>query len=89
MLITKVTFTLHGQFFNIHFVVWQFWGRAAEASWTERSKTLFYLDLPAKGLRLASLQHALQPGLYFEHAEQYPPISNRETTMRKRQSFST
>jgi len=31
-LITKVTFTLHRPFFNIAFVVWQFWGRAAEAS---------------------------------------------------------
>jgi hypothetical protein len=30
--ITKVTFTQNEQFFNIHFVVWQFWGRAAEAS---------------------------------------------------------
>ena len=26
---------------------------------------------------------------YFEHPEQYPPISNRETTIRNRQSFST
>jgi hypothetical protein len=31
-LITKVTFTVNRPFFNIHFVVWQFWGRAAEAS---------------------------------------------------------
>jgi hypothetical protein len=30
--ITKVTFTLNLHFTNIHFVVWQFWGRAAEAS---------------------------------------------------------
>src|ERR1039458_2643568 len=27
--------------------------------------------------------------LYFEHAAQYPPISNRDTTIRNRQSFST
>ena len=27
---------------SIHLVVWQFWGRAAEASWTEKSRTLFY-----------------------------------------------
>jgi hypothetical protein len=26
---------------------------------------------------------------YFEHAAQYPPISNRDTTIRNRQSFST
>jgi hypothetical protein len=32
ILITKVTFTLSRPFSNIHFVVWQFWGRAAEAS---------------------------------------------------------
>jgi hypothetical protein len=30
--ITKVTFTQNQSFTNIHFVVWQFWGRAAEAS---------------------------------------------------------
>jgi hypothetical protein len=30
--ITKVTFTLNLPFNNIQFVVWQFWGRAAEAS---------------------------------------------------------
>jgi hypothetical protein len=40
-LITKVTFTQNEEFINIHFVVWQFWGRAAEASWTEKSKALF------------------------------------------------
>jgi hypothetical protein len=40
--ITKVTFTLNEEFISIHFVVWQFWGRAAEASWTEKSKALFY-----------------------------------------------
>jgi hypothetical protein len=28
--ITKVTFTQNEYFSNIHFVVWQFWGRAAE-----------------------------------------------------------
>jgi hypothetical protein len=26
-------------------VVWQFWGRAAEASWTEKSRALFYMVL--------------------------------------------
>jgi len=40
-LITKVTFTPNQQFINIHFVVWQFWGRAAEASLTEKSRALF------------------------------------------------
>jgi hypothetical protein len=39
--ITKVTFTQNVANSNIHFVVWQFWGRAAEASWTEKSRTLF------------------------------------------------
>jgi hypothetical protein len=27
--------------------------------------------------------------VYFEHPAQYPPISNRDTTIRNRQSFST
>jgi hypothetical protein len=27
--------------------------------------------------------------VYFEQAAQYPPISNRDTTILKRQSFST
>jgi hypothetical protein len=42
-----VTFTQNGGTFNIHLVVWQFWGRAAntEASWTEKSRTLFLLAL--------------------------------------------
>ena len=39
--ITKVTFTQNGGDSSIHLVVWQFWGRAAEASWTEKSRTLF------------------------------------------------
>ncbi len=43
ILITKVTFTLHQPFSNIHLVVWQFWGRAAEASWTAKSEALFLL----------------------------------------------
>ncbi len=41
-LITKVTFTLTQPFTNIHIVVWQFWGRAAEASWAEKSEALFF-----------------------------------------------
>jgi hypothetical protein len=41
ILITKVTFTLHQLFSSIHLVVWQFWGRAAEASWTAKSEALF------------------------------------------------
>ena len=40
--ITKVTFTHNESFLNIHFVVWQFWGRAAEASLTEKSRALFH-----------------------------------------------
>jgi len=39
--VTKVTFTHYGGAFSIHFVVWQFWGRAAEASLTEKSRALF------------------------------------------------
>jgi hypothetical protein len=39
--ITKVTFTLHPHFNTIYFVVWQFRGRAAEASWTETFGALF------------------------------------------------
>jgi hypothetical protein len=40
-LITKVTFTQDVAFLNIHLVVWQFWGRAAEASLTEKSGRFF------------------------------------------------
>src|SRR5690348_8292898 len=39
--ITKVTFTRVGADPTIQIVVWQFWGRAAEASWTEKSRALF------------------------------------------------
>jgi hypothetical protein len=39
--VTEVTFTQSQANFNIHLVVWQTWGRAAEASWTEKSRTLF------------------------------------------------
>jgi hypothetical protein len=42
ILITKVTFTLNQRFSNIHLVVWQFWGRAAEASWAAKSEALFF-----------------------------------------------
>ena len=35
---------------NLPLVVWQFWGRAAEASWTEKSRTLFLL-LAANSVR--------------------------------------
>jgi hypothetical protein len=40
--ITKVTFTPRGAAFTIQVVVWQFWGRAAGASLTEKSRALFY-----------------------------------------------
>jgi hypothetical protein len=40
--ITKVTFTRSEANSSIDLVVWQFWGRAAEASLTEKSRTLFY-----------------------------------------------
>ena len=51
--ITKVTFTLNEEFISIHLVVWQFWGRAAEASWTEKSKALFYCPgLPSRISRI-------------------------------------
>lgn len=43
--ITKVTFTVVWGGPSIHFVVWQFWGRAAEASLTEKSRALFYCVL--------------------------------------------
>jgi hypothetical protein len=36
-----VTFTQNEEDPNIHLVVGQFWGRAAEASWTEKSRALF------------------------------------------------
>ncbi len=39
--VTKVTFTQNEGDSSIHLVVWQFWGRAAEASWTEKSRALF------------------------------------------------
>jgi len=32
--VTSVTFTAFCPRFTIHLVVWQFWGRAAVASWT-------------------------------------------------------
>src|SRR6202049_4949960 len=41
--VTKVTFTPHGAASTIQLVVWQFWGRAAEASLTEKSRALFYV----------------------------------------------
>jgi hypothetical protein len=41
--ITKVTFTRNEKVLSIHLVVWQFWGRAAEASWTEKSRALFLI----------------------------------------------
>jgi hypothetical protein len=48
--ITKVTFTPSEAASNIQLVVWQFWGRAAEASWTERSRTLFLFALASKSI---------------------------------------
>ena len=45
--VTKVTFTPHGAASTIQLVVWQFWGRAAEASLTEKSRALFYCVLDA------------------------------------------
>jgi hypothetical protein len=64
--ITKVTFTRNESFSTIHFVVWQFWGRAAEASWTEKSEALFLLVVPfPEGalLRLSrSAEHPIASG---------------------------
>jgi hypothetical protein len=39
--VTKVTFTPQGAASTMQLVVWQFWGRAAEASLTEKSRALF------------------------------------------------
>ena len=41
--VTKVTFTPRGAASTIQLVVWQFWGRAAGASLTEKSRALFLL----------------------------------------------
>ena len=43
--VTKVTFTPAEAASTIQHVVWQFWGRAAEASLTEKSRALFYCVL--------------------------------------------
>jgi hypothetical protein len=43
--ITKVTFTQNRDATSIDFVVWQFWGRAAEALWIEKSRALFLFPL--------------------------------------------
>jgi hypothetical protein len=48
-----VTFTPYEGFFNIHFVVWQFWGRAAEASLTEKSGALFIVAENAEVIPVA------------------------------------
>jgi hypothetical protein len=97
-----VTFTQKGVAPSINHVVWQFWGRAAEA---EKSRTLFSIafdpclnsrasrrnsQIVIVGSKQSDLQH--QPvcvDLDPRHAEQYPPISRRETKIRKRQSLST
>jgi hypothetical protein len=87
-----VTFTQNEGFSNITFVVWQFWGRAAEASLTEKSRALFLFQFEtwesAPGCTLGA-DWVVFLLYYFEQAAQYPPISNRDTTMRNRQSFST
>ena len=44
-----MTFTQHEGDFNIHLVVWQFWGRAAEASWTEKVEGAFLIGLSTTG----------------------------------------
>jgi hypothetical protein len=86
-----VTFTKSEEVPSIDSVVWQFWGRAAEASLTEKSGALFYSCLTVcvgQSCGPGGIEDFV-PAAYFEHAMQYPPISNRDTTIRNRQSFST
>src|ERR1700686_5494450 len=71
-LITKVTFTQNEEFLTIHFVVWQFWGRAAEASLTEKSRALFYWFLKPDRL------HSSAVILSVFHAERKPALSGVE-----------
>ena len=60
----------------MHLVVWQFWGRAAEASWTEKSRALFFVSArkvslfrsPAGGTISAHLEPGNQksePAIFF------------------------
>src|ERR1700722_7587651 len=57
-------FTQNVEASNIHFVVWQFWGRAAEASWTEKSRTLFFLHPGFADRRESSLALPLVGGSF-------------------------
>ena len=69
--VTKVTFTPHGAASTIQLVVWQFWGRAAEASLTEKSRALFYCVLTPDNLHANA---AILSAAVF-HAEGKPALS--------------
>jgi hypothetical protein len=56
----------------LHLVVWQFWGRAAEAPWAVRLRAFVFFA--------RHIENPCGP-VYFEHAGQYPPISSRDTTI--------
>jgi hypothetical protein len=55
-----VTFTQKWQATTIQFVVWQFWGRAAEASWTEKVRALFPFVLSFSGGDSALITRSFQ-----------------------------
>ena len=69
--VTKVTFTPHGAASTIQLVVWQFWGRAAEASLTEKSRALFYCVLTPDNLHANA---AILSAAVF-HAQGKPALS--------------
>ena len=50
-----MTFTLEWRPSTIQFVVWQFWGRAAEASWTQKVRALFHFALVSSGAKISLL----------------------------------
>ena len=54
-----MTFTQNEEDPNIHLVVGQFWGRAAEASWAEKSRALFYCLSSAAHLTLLRTRRAV------------------------------
>jgi len=59
-----VTFTRVGGDPTIQIVVWQFWGRAAEASWTEKSRALFCLPPDTDPLCRLPVQSLFSPALW-------------------------
>jgi len=54
-------------------VVWQFWGRAAEASWTEKVRALFpFVLLPGARANSASLIRAFQVQSEIVLVDEFP-----------------